>query len=280
MAVAPNAVELTVEAAWFIAERLGAGSFPWVLAVTPPYRNESERAAFLARQTDELTRLGVLTDGRVDPAVADWVRTVCHPQRWLELRYVGIASGRTDLLRGIVARRGERTVVALRNAQLITCTAMAVDDPLALVPIVGVGLSGCRPARFAEFALPARVGARADEQLRAGAELAGVLDHLGVPASAHALVESVFTGPRRYVEIVAGCNRDGVSTTSEVGVAVVDSGEGRVLVSPQRAFDGEWISTFTPGTPLATALAVENLNATLPESRWFPSAHLSREFTH
>ena len=47
MSVEPNAVELTVDQAWFIAETIGAGNFPWVLAITTPYRDAAERGAFL-----------------------------------------------------------------------------------------------------------------------------------------------------------------------------------------------------------------------------------------
>jgi hypothetical protein len=274
--VAPNAVELTVDAAWFIAEAVGAGSFPWVLAITPPYRDASERVAFNTRQIEHLTRLGVIAadTGRIDPAVADWIRVVCFPDRWLEMRYVGPA----EMLRGLVARRGDRTVVALRRAQLVTFTTMDVDDPSALVPILAAGLSNRAPARFAEFSLPARVGARADEQLRAGAELTGVLDYLGIPASARAVVDAVFASPRTYVEVVAGRHRDGSHTTTEVGIAIIDTAEGRVLVSPAKAFDGEWVSTFTPGTAFAIALAVADLTGTLPDGHWFPAALLARTF--
>lgn len=277
--MSPNAVELTAEAAWFIAEEVGAGTFPWVLAITPPYRDGSERGSFMARQAAELTRLGVMTRGAIDPAVQQWIRVVCHPEKWLELRFIGAATESADLLRGIVARSGEHTVVALRNAQLVTFTAMNLVDPEALVPVVTVGLSHRSPAKFDEFAMPARVGARADEQLRRGAELTSVLDYLGIPESAHALVDSIFNGPRRYVEIVAGQRRDATRQTTEVGVAVIDSTEGRVVVSPSRAFDGEWVSTFASGTPFAIAVALQNLTATLPDGQWFPSAHLVRDFT-
>jgi EspG family len=275
---APNAVELTAAGAWFVADAVQAGNFPWVLAITPPYRYTSERPAFVAEQTAELIRLGVVdaATGAVDNRVAGWVRVVCHPQQWLELRYA--AAGSTELLRGIVARRGDATVVALRNAQLVTLTVLRVDEPTALVPILAAGLAGRAPARIPEFALPARVGARADEQLRAGAELSTVIQHLGVPTAAHALVESVIAGSRNYVEIVAGQNHDGVITTSEVGVAVIDTPQGRVAVSPRQAFDGEWVSTFTPGTDLSIACAVQNLTATLPAGQWFPDALLTREF--
>ena len=282
MTAQPNAVELTVDQAWFIAETIGAGTFPWVLAITTPYTDAAERGAFIGRQTDELTRMGMMsTGGAINSAVADWIRVVCFPERWLDLRYVGsgAASGADELLRGIIARRGEKTVVALRNAQLVTFTAMDIHDARALVPVLGVGLAQRAPARFDEFSLPAQVGARADERLRNGGSLAEVLDYLGIPKSARSVVESVFTGPRSYVEIVAGCHHDGRHTSTEVGMSIVDTTAGRVLVSPSRAFDGEWISTFRPGAAFAIAVAVEQLTAELPNGHWFEGKRLSRDFS-
>jgi hypothetical protein len=295
MAAEPNAVELTVDQAWFIAESVGAGTFPWVLAITTPYTDAGERGAFVDRQAAELTRMGMMSaDGTINAAVADWIRAVCFPDRWLDLRYVGSAqaSDTGDLLRGIVAWRGGKlgrgktrvrargkAVVALRNAQLVTFTAMDIDDARALVPVLGVGLRQCQPARFDEFSLPAQVGARADERLRNGGPLAEVLDYLGIPRSARPVVESVFTGPRSYVEIVAGCRQDGRHASTEVGMSIVDTTAGRVLVSPSRAFDGEWVSTFSPGTAFAIAVAVERLSAGLPGGQWFPQNRLSRDFS-
>ena len=285
MAAAPNAVELTVDQAWFIAETVGAGTFPWVLAITMPYTDAGERGAFIDRQAAELTRLGMMSaSGDVNPAVADWIRQVCFPDRWLDLRYVGSGqtSGADELLRGIIARRAgqtQKTIVALRNAQLVTFTAMDIHDARALVPVLGVGLAQRPPARFDEFNLPARVGARADERLRNGDSLAEVLDYLGIPQSARPVVESVFSGPRSYVEIVAGCRHDGQHASTEVGMSIVDTAAGRVLVTPSRAFDGEWISTFRPGTAFAIALAVEQLTAQLPDAEWFPGNRLSRDFS-
>ncbi|BBY23199.1 ESX secretion-associated protein EspG [Mycobacterium stomatepiae] len=288
MSVEPNAVELTVENAWFVAETVAAGSFPWVLAITTPYQDAAQRDAFFREQKDELTRMGLMSpDGVVNAAVADWIKLVCFPDQWLDLRYVGsgAAGGAGELLRGVVARRAgttgkpSKTVVALRSAQLVTFTAMNIDDARALVPVLGVGLGQRPPAQFTEFSMPARVGARADERLRSGAPLPEVLDYLGIPGSARAVVESVFTGPRTYVEIVAGCQRDGQHATTDVGMSIVDTTAGRILVSPSRAFDGEWVSTFGPGTPFAIAVAIEQLTGCLPDGPWFPNQRLSRDLS-
>ena len=111
-----DAVELTADAAWYLADTLGAGAFPWVLAITPGYSAPAERNAFERRHITWLTRAGVMNaEGVVDPAVARWIRRVCRPTWWHELRFVGPGGA---LLRGIVARDGAGTVVALRSGGL------------------------------------------------------------------------------------------------------------------------------------------------------------------
>ncbi|CFS54644.1 putative ESX-3 secretion-associated protein EspG3 [Mycobacterium tuberculosis] len=52
-----------------------------------------------------------------------------------------------------------------------------------------------------------------------------------------------------------------------------------MLVSPSRAFDGEWVSTFSPGTPFAIAVAIQTLTACLPDGQWFPGQRVSRDFS-
>jgi hypothetical protein len=155
---------------------------------------------------------------------------------------------------------------------------MDIDHPHALVPVLSAGLSGRQPARFDEFTLLSRVGARADEQLRNGATLRDLLEYLAIPQSARPVVEAAFDARRTYVEIVAGQHRDGHRVSTDVGVSIVDTMQGRVLVSPSRAYDGEWVSTFAPGTPLAIAGAVERLTAMLPDGSWFPDIQLTRDF--
>jgi hypothetical protein len=80
------------------------------------------------------------------------------------------------------------------------------------------------------------------------------------------------------VEIVAGEHRDGHRVTTQVGVSIVDTPLGHVLIHPSKAFDGEWVSTFTPGTPLSIAAAAERLTATLPSGSWFPDLHVTRDY--
>ncbi|MGU3655113.1 ESX secretion-associated protein EspG [Mycolicibacterium sp. A43C] len=274
--MAANAVELTVEQAWYIADTTGCGSFPWVLAITPPYSEQSAAEPFAVERIAELTELGVMSAGRVvNPAVARWIRQTCQARQWLEMRVV---APHGDMLRGLVGRSDDATVVALRSGGLVTFTAMDIHAARDLVPVLVAGLAGQRPAEFADFTVPVRAGARADEKLRAGADLTEILDYLGISSSARQVVESVFTERRSYVEIVAGEHRDGHRVSTEVGVSVLDCSAGRILASPQRAFDGEWVSTFAPGSDSAIAEAIDSLISTLPGGPWFAPATHNRDF--
>jgi hypothetical protein len=59
---------------------------------------------------------------------------------------------------------------------------------------------------------------------------------------------------------------------------VLDSDAGRILISPTTAFDGEWVSTFAPGTEQAIAEAVDRLIATLPDGSWFAAPPRNNRF--
>lgn len=274
--MAANAVELTVEQAWYIADTTGCGSFPWALAITPPYSEPSAAEQFATDRNAELTELGVMSgSGVVNPAVAGWIRQTCQARQWLEMRVV---APHGDMLRGLVGRSGDATVVALRSGGLVTFTAMDIHAARDLVPVLVSGLTGRPPAQFDDFTVPVRAGARADEKLRAGADLTEILAYLGISSSARPVVESVFTGRRSYVEIVAGEHRDGHRVSTEVGVSVIDCPAGRILASPERAFDGEWVSTFTPGTDTAIVAAIDSLIASLPGGPWFAPATHNRDF--
>ena len=66
--------------------------------------------------------------------------------------------------------------------------------------------------------------------------------------TARPVIAAVYGGRRNYVEIVAGARGIGTERTSPVGLGIIDAEPGRILVRPERADDGEWISHFAPGT--------------------------------
>lgn len=268
-----TAVEITAQQAWFLAEHLRAGMFPWKLAVTAPYIDPGERDQFNARCAEELTGLGVLDEhGRVHPTVADSIRAVCQARQWLE--WVTVID-EDRILRGVLARTTSPVaVVALRYAQMLTFTAMQIDYSESLVPVVTAGLEDQPPADFTEFTLPMDLGAAIDKRIAAGADVGETLSALGIPEREAEVMELARLGERSWVEITAHEAADtGARHHTDVCVNIINSEVGRILVAPpadEPRAGGE--SVFAPAEPFAIAVALRDLTARLP-TPWFPDEH-------
>lgn len=275
MPTASTAVEVTAPQAWFLAEHLHAGTFPWKLAITAPYVDPRERDRFNAGCVEELTGLGVLDEqGRVHPAVAESIRTVCQARQWLEWVTVIDAD---RILRGVLARTpaSPAAVVALRYAQMVTFTPMQIDYSESLIPVLTAGLDDQPPADFNEFTLPMDLGAAIDKRIAAGADVAETLAAFDIPEREAQIMELARHGERSWVEITAHeATATGSRHQTDVCVNLINSEVGRILVHPAdpdapRAA-GE--SVFAPAEPFAVAVALRDLTARLP-TPWFPDEH-------
>ncbi|HLR99565.1 ESX secretion-associated protein EspG [Mycolicibacillus parakoreensis] len=271
-----QAVEVTTEQAWFLADLLRAGTYPWKLAITTPYADPGDHAAVAQRCTEELTGQGIVdARGHVLPVVADAIRTTCRSRQRLEWLTV---IDQDQILRGVLARAdtsGE-AVVALRHAQMVTFTPLHIDSGLALVPVVTAGLDDQPPARFTEFSLPMEVGVALDKRIAAGADIVAELVDLGVPESDAQVMEIARIGDHPFTEITAQETSNGSSRATDVGVTVINTEIGRILVSTaadEPRAGGE--SVFAPAEPLAVAVALRELTDRLPERNWFPDENLT-----
>ncbi|MBS4730622.1 ESX secretion-associated protein EspG [Mycobacterium sp. SM1] len=271
-----EAVELTAQQAWFLADYLHAGSYPWMLAITAPYVDPGERASFNQQSLDELAEAGIVDEhGQVRPSVADAVKTVCRPRQWLE--WLTIIDPE-QILRGVLARTSPpEAVVALRYAQMVTFTPLQLTHSEAIVPIITAGLPpDQQPANFDEFTLPMDTGKAIDERIGRGADIVETLTALGVPEREAEIMEVARTGKRVTVELTAHEAVNGARHHTDVSVNVISTEVGLILVAPQA---GEpragGISVFTPGDPFAVAMAVRELTDRLPSGTWFPEETFS-----
>lgn len=266
-----EAVEVTAHQAWFLAEYLNAGAFPWKLAVTAPYFDPAEREEFNAKTLTELTGSRVIDSaGNVEPSVTHSIRTICQPRQWLEWLTM-IDSD--QVLRGVLARASDSAaVVALRYAQMITFTPLELTHSEAVVPIITAGLpTDAHPAQFNEFELPIDVGKAIDARIGRGADITETLTDLGIPEREAGIMEIARTGDRITVELTAHAATNGARHQSDVSVNIISTDVGLILVSPlpgQPRAGGT--SIFTPGEPFAIAMAVRDLTDRLPCGPWFP----------
>lgn len=267
-----EAVEVTAHQAWFLADYLGAGSYPWKLAITGAYVDPGEREPFNELCLAELTETGVIDEqGRVKPSVAESVRTVCQATQWLEWFTVVDSD---QILRGVLARTSPpEVVVALRYAQMVTFTPLQLTHSEAIVPIISAGLpQDQQPARFAEFDLRMDIGKQIDERIARGADIVETLTDLGVPERAAEIMELARTGHRITVELTAHDATNGARHQTDVSVNLISTEVGLILVSPQAGEPREGgTSTFGPAEPFAISMAVRDLTDRLPSGTWFPN---------
>jgi len=271
-----EAVEVTAQQAWFLADHLRAGAYPWMLAITAPYVDPGERDPFNQRCLDELTEVGVIdAQGQVKPSVAQAVKTVCQPRQWLEWRTI---IDPDQILRGVLARNSASdAVVALRYAQMVTFTPLQLTHSEAVVPIITAGLPLDQPpARFEEFSLPMDIGKSIDERVGRGADMSAALVELGIPERDADIMEVARTGDRITVELTAHEAINGARHHTDVSVNVISTQVGLILVSPM---PGEpragGASVFSPGEPFSVAMAVRELTERLPSGTWFPEENFS-----
>jgi hypothetical protein len=271
-----EAVEVTAPQAWFLADYLRAGSYPWMLAITAPYVDPAERDSFQRQCLAELTHTGIIDEhGQVKATVAQAVNTVCRPRQWLEWRTM---IDPDQILRGVLARSTPPdVVVALRYAQMVTLTPLQLAHSEAVVPIITAGLPAEQaPARFAEFCLPMEFGRAIDARIGRGADIFETLTELGVPDREAEIMEIARTGERITVELTAHEAGDGARQHSDVSVNLISTEVGLILVSPMAGESGEGAdSVFAPAEPFAVAMAVRDLTERLPSGTWFPEENFS-----
>jgi hypothetical protein len=267
-----EAAEVTAHQAFFLADYLGAGVYPWKLAITGPYVDPAERDPFNEKCLAELTEVGVINDqGSVKPSVAESVRTVCQASQWLE--WLTIVSA-DQILRGVLARTSpSESVVALRYAQMVTFTPLQLIHSEDVVPVISAGLPPDQlPARFSEFELAMDIGTQIDGRISRGADMVDTLTDLGIPERDAEIMELARTGNRTTVELTAHDASDGARHKTDVSVNLISTEVGLILVS---AAPGEpragGTSVFTPAEPFAISMAVRDLTARLPSGTWFPN---------
>lgn len=268
---------MTARHAWFLADRLGAGSYPWKLAITVPFADPAQRNSFNQQCLDELLAQEILDDqGRISPALAESIQVICNPRQWLEWLTI---IDQDRVLRGVMARSStssDRVVVALRYAQMVTFTPLQLTHSEAVVPIITTGLPDQPPARFDEFMLPMDTGKAIDTRIARGADVVDTLIDLGVPERDAQVMEVAHTGTWATIELTAHEALNGARHQTDVCVNLLNTDAGRIVVSPpadEPRAGGQ--SVFAPGDAFTLAMAVRDLTARLPAGVWFPEESFS-----
>lgn len=253
------AVELTVDGALVVADRLGIGDFPTVLALRLNIPFPDLQKTVWEQVARDLTAQGVLTAyGEPHPAVADMLHTLSRSDRTLEGRWWRRDRG-GDMTRFAVSRRGDRHVIAVRHDELVVLQRVSSKVPLAgmVTAVLGSG----DPADVEPLTgLAATLG-----QCRTADQL-GQFD-IGL-ASARTYA-ALIAQPASWSEIIATQRHPGGTVThTDVAAGVLDGPRGRIVSIPRRV-NGELYGSFLPGGDANLQRALDGLLEFLPSGAWF-----------
>lgn len=253
------AVELTIDGMLVVADRLGLGDFPTVLAIRLNIPFPDLRKTVWEQVTRDLTAQGVLNAyGEPHPAVADMVHTLSRSDRTLECRWWRRDIG-GEMTRFAISRRGERHVIAVRHGDLVVLQRVASKAGLAAM--VTAVLGSAQPAEVEPLTgLASTLG-----QCRTAEQLAQ-FDIGLVSARTYA---SLTGQPTSWSEITASQRHAGGTVThTDVAAGVLDGAEGRIVSIPRRV-NGELYGSFLSGTDANLQRALDGLVEFLPDKTWF-----------
>lgn len=252
------AVELTIDGVLVVADRLGLGDFPTVLAIRLNIPFPELRRTVWDQVARDLAAQGVLNaHGEPHPAVADMLHTLSRSDRTLEGRWWRRDIG-GEMTRFAVARRGDRHVIAVRHGDLVVLQRVAAKAGLAAMVTAVLG-----SAQAAEVE-PLTGLASILGQCRTADQLAQF--DIG---SASARTYSSLTGqPNSWSEITASQRHPGGTVThTDVAAGVLDGAEGRIVSIPRRV-NGQLYGSFLSGTEANLQRALDGLVEFLPDRTW------------
>ncbi|MCU1648212.1 MAG: secretion-associated protein EspG [Nocardia sp.] len=270
MVCTPVSVDLNVDAALLLLRLVGIDSYPLVLALMPNIFLVADQGRVDAVVAEQLTQLGVLDDGRVHPTIEHWLRCLYRPDVEMAARVVDTrADGIPEtMLRMALVRCGDDHVLALRcDDEVVIQSVHQEDNQLnAVGAALKVALGSCPPARFEPMTATleqfTEVPSEEDERRRA-------LTELGATSRTVAVLCRALGEITRRAEVVIIEHHDGATANPELGLVVLDTSAGRIVVTPRLGMDGEVRSTYAPGDDSALRAGVQALVELLPGRSWF-----------
>ncbi|MEV6427523.1 ESX secretion-associated protein EspG [Nocardia sp. NPDC051463] len=271
----PVAIDLNVDAALLLQDMVGIDSYPPVLALMPNIYRIEDRDRVRAVVAKELTEVGIIEGDRVHPTVEHWLQCLYRPDMELVARILdtGLDDESKGMLRFSLVRSGDTHVLAVRcdDNVVIQSVFQEGQDLGSVAAGLVAALGSSEILRFQPFTATsddlAEVPSDPDERRRA-------LLELGADPHTAGVLSRVFDEVQRRAEVVVIEHRDGGSAPVEVGVAVLDTRSGRLIVTPSKAMDGQIWSTYAPGDDAAVRRGIGALVELLPGRSWFDTSRI------
>ncbi|KAA8881916.1 ESX secretion-associated protein EspG [Nocardia colli] len=266
----PVAIDLNVDAALVLQDMVGIDAYPAVLAVLPNIYQLADRDRVRAVVLDELATAGIVEDDRVHPTVERWLHCLYRPDVELVARIV--APGREAeplaMLRLSLVRCGESHVMAVRCDDHIVIESI-FQPPGALDTVTAALAAALGPWPALEFEPMTALLSRFAQVPAEREERRQALLGLGATAYTAGVLSRVLDEIDRRAEVLMIEHRDGSLDVPELCLSVLDTREGRVIVTPRVAMDGAVWSTYAPGDDAVLRAGVAALVELLPGGSWF-----------
>ncbi|MFI6776247.1 ESX secretion-associated protein EspG [Nocardia sp. NPDC050412] len=269
----PIAIDLNVDAALLLQRLVGIDSYPPVLALLPNIYRPEDRDRVDAVVVEQLTEVGVLEDGVVNPVVEHWLRCLYRPDVELVARILdaGWDDESQAMLRLSLVRAGETHVLAVRSDDHVVIQSVFQPDRQlgTLTAAIGAALGPMPAVRFEPVTATAeQFGEVPDDQ----DERRRALVELGAEPHTAGVLSRVMDEVVRRAEVVVIEHHDGREAQPGFCVSVLDAPSGRIIVTPSVAMDGQLWSTYAPGDDAALHAGVGALVDLLPSRSWFETS--------
>lgn len=270
----PVAIDLNVDAALVLQSIVGIDSYPLVLGLLPNICYPEDRARVHEVVLDELVAAGIVEDGLVHPSVVHWLECLYRPDVEL-LAYIVAAGedGTTDaVLRFSLVRAGDTHVLAVRDDDHVVIQSLFYEDQqLNTLAAALTAALGPHPAlRFEPVTAPqeqfATIATEDPERARQA------LLELRADGLTARLLSTMIGRTYRRAEVSMVEHHDGDTGLPDLGLAVLDTPSGRIVVTPTVGLDGRRWLTYGPGDDAGLRAAIGSLVQLLPGRSWFDTA--------
>ncbi|MEU7628744.1 ESX secretion-associated protein EspG [Nocardia sp. NPDC049220] len=251
-----------------VAELLGVQTFPVALAVVQPHDHIDAWRTARREARAMLIGSGVIDDyGDVDAELAGALHVLARPDRQLVARV-----HRPDGTRRVcLARRGLEHAVAVRSGNEFDIRQVWGDEDHAVLarPLLAALGPGAAAGITAFGGLAGRLRERMDAAHSSG-DFIDIAFHFGCAEREAVEFGMAMAGCHTHAEIAAYHHRDGSAIRIAAAVAVYDTARGRIVAAPTQTGDGQFWTTFAPGTDHRVTQSISALIGLLPGERWMP----------
>ncbi|GAB11908.1 hypothetical protein GOARA_091_00260 [Gordonia araii NBRC 100433] len=265
---APTVLEFSLDELDALTDAFDVQSWPVILGLRVRQATVDERRAAVEAGADALRGRGLLDDGEFADEVILAVRTLCHEDAQISVRFTDGPDA--PLRRVALCRSGTRHVLAMRRGDRLLIQSVDVQTADDAATRIADLLGDEDPVGVTGVSVPTDELVSRLNDCTSANDYAQALHAVGATESDATSAALALAECSRHVEIVAYETVAGSTAQSSGAMAVYSTPRGRMVASPSKSPDGRLWTTISPGSGHRIRQAVVSLIETLPSTRWMP----------